>query len=209
MESPGDTLLQKGIRQGFCFLNRHTMSRSPGETWPSRQGERSVKRNRSCWSRTACGRHAGGAGRPSVDGGARLPASTPLSHACVFWAGTLVWAEQIWCGFIWVKTEWGEAWLFVFRASWWAWMENSITREVRGRVGGQGLTARSSSGRWESCSPLCCWGGGCIDQGQRLCVIKGSPGIKGALPKDSRMAPENPRQFIPLGSSDVPYPQEV
>lgn len=34
MESPGDTLLQKGIRQGFCFLNRHTMSRSPGETCP-------------------------------------------------------------------------------------------------------------------------------------------------------------------------------
>lgn len=44
-----------------------------------------------------------------------------------------------------------------------------------------------------------CSGGGCIDQGQRLCVIKGSPGIKGALPKDSRMAYENPRRFSPSG----------
>lgn len=45
-------------------------------------------------------------------------------------------------------------------------------------------------------------GGGCIDQGQRSCVIKGGPGIKGALPQDSRVAPQNPRPFTPLVSSD-------
>lgn len=36
-------------------------------------------------------------------------------------------------------------------------------------------------------------GGGGIDQGQGSHVIKGGPGIKGALLKESRMAPENPR----------------
>ena len=45
-------------------------------------------------------------------------------------------------------------------------------------------------------------GGGCIDQGQRSCVIKGGPGIKGALPQDSRVAPQNPRPFTPLVRSD-------
>lgn len=52
-------------------------------------------------------------------------------------------------------------------------------------------------------------GGGGIDQGQGSCVIKGGPGIKGALPKDSRMAPPNPRRFTPSVSSDAPYIQEV
>lgn len=41
-------------------------------------------------------------------------------------------------------------------------------------------------------------GAGCIDQGQRWCVIKGGPGIKGILPKASRMAQRNPRQFTPF-----------
>lgn len=45
-------------------------------------------------------------------------------------------------------------------------------------------------------------GGGCIDQGQRSCVIKGRTGIKGALPQDSGVGPENPRRFTPSGSSD-------
>lgn len=50
-------------------------------------------------------------------------------------------------------------------------------------------------------------GGGGIDQGQGSCVIKGSPRIKGALPRDSRMAPPNPRQLPPSVSSDAPSPQ--
>lgn len=52
-------------------------------------------------------------------------------------------------------------------------------------------------------------GGGGIDQGQGSCVIKGGPRIKGDLPRDSRMAPQNPRRLTPLVSSDVPYTQGV
>lgn len=50
-------------------------------------------------------------------------------------------------------------------------------------------------------------GGGGIDQGQGSCVIKGGPRIKGDLPRDSRMAPQNPRRPIPSVSSDAPYTQ--
>ena len=138
--------------------------------------------------------------------GARLLDPMPLM--CVWWQ-TLVRPTDSVPGFIWAETEsGGAAPLCGEPAGELEWKTQLSVRlgagwEVRASLPALPLGAERGALLSEAL------GGGGIDQGQGSHVIKGGPGIKGALPKESRMAPENPRPRTPLVSSAGLYTREV